>query len=351
MGWIKDENGNWRQVDENGELVYVTERPDDMSNVLTREVETGNMINDPKTARTIYNVGNYDVDTEGYKITHDGRRNRRQAINYLTRGNNVSKFEKYAYGKYGDGQFSKFFRDNGNLRRRAFRNDDFLQALSQDEYSTADLGSSAKSIAKNVTKIVNPQLRKKTQKGHWYDGKGNIWVMTGWGDKFVPWCPTCNNLDAGGYYIKVPIWDQKSIDVKKWYGPLYDTTETNMQSRVEYDQVPEMRTEYSVPSQGSTGIITETETIPGTTTVKQQPVQTVSNKKRSVRASGAKSSANTRSATTNRSVRKTQTVNNTVTTEPTTIQHQWQIEYDPDGNEVSRTQINKLGGLLRFISK
>ena len=322
--YIQHENGQFYAIDDQGNIIFTGEAASG-DGVLTREVETGNMVNDPKTARTIYNVGNYDVDTEGYKITYDGRRRRRQAVNYLTRGNNVSKFEKYAYGKYGDGQFSEFFRDNGNLRRRAFRNDDFLQALSQDDYSTADLGSSAKYIAQNVTKIVNPQLRKKTQKGHWYDGKGSIWAITGVGQKYIPWCPTCNNYDAGGYYMKVPVWSKKSIDVKKWSGPNYDTTESDIQSRVEYDQVPEMTTEYASPVQLVNRSSVESRELNTST----PPKTTTTTRTAGTRSSGSRSTGLV-------SRRKTTTNTNTTTRPATTAQQRtttWQEL--PDGTRVN----------------
>jgi hypothetical protein len=66
------------------------------------------------------------------------------------------------------------FRKDGNLRRRAFRNQDFLNTIASREYSTNDvyrpntdktLGKTAESIAEHIDNIVNPTLTKKTSNG------------------------------------------------------------------------------------------------------------------------------------------------------------------------------------------
>jgi hypothetical protein len=49
-------NSNWYATDPNGDIVFTPNKPSDMTNVLTREVDTGELTDDPTSKQTYYTL-------------------------------------------------------------------------------------------------------------------------------------------------------------------------------------------------------------------------------------------------------------------------------------------------------
>ena len=58
---FNQENNSWYETDENGKIRFISEKPTNMTNVITREVDTGKTIDDPNSLHQYYTVG------DGYK--------------------------------------------------------------------------------------------------------------------------------------------------------------------------------------------------------------------------------------------------------------------------------------------
>ena len=46
---FNQENNSWYETDENGNIRFTSEKPTNMTNVITREVDTGKTIDDPNS--------------------------------------------------------------------------------------------------------------------------------------------------------------------------------------------------------------------------------------------------------------------------------------------------------------
>jgi hypothetical protein len=117
-------DGYLYRTDENGEIVYNgTEATG--PGVLTKDVPTGNMIIDKTQAKPYYTVGGYTSGNKylGLKnrMTFKARRDYNKAVRSLIgKRNELTAFESYL-GK-------------GNLRRRNFKDEAFLNDLSSRQY-------------------------------------------------------------------------------------------------------------------------------------------------------------------------------------------------------------------------
>lgn len=233
--YIQHENGQFYPVDDQGNIIYTGEAASG-DGVLTREVTTGRMVNDPSTERTVYGVSGYG-DLTGFKSFSGTRKERRKSINNLIgKRNSLTVYEKML--------------GLGDLRRRDFRNEEFVQDLANRQYTASDFDGIAKTQAKGdkyaqemaqyVQGVAYPKLRHKTSKGY-FSGTTNplkVWYLQGAA------CPTCPGK------IGKPSWKQKTIGYAKgveWNKPGYSYTEGNVSSATEYDQMPEMTTQYAAP--------------------------------------------------------------------------------------------------------
>lgn len=80
---FNQETNSWYETDENGNIIFTSDKPTNMTNVLTREVYTGNTIDDPSSLRTYYTVGDgyrKDISDKGWKLTTDARIYRRKSM-------------------------------------------------------------------------------------------------------------------------------------------------------------------------------------------------------------------------------------------------------------------------------
>ena len=287
MGWFV-QNGNYYQTsDDAGTLenvVYSEGRSDDPA-ALHTQLPTGRMVEDKsKKVGTVYTINKgYGEDITGARISREGRKERRQAIRSLlhnsTRKDGKDVAEQLFYNEYGQGEFANLFRKDGNLRRRAFRNQDFLNAIASREYSTNDvynlngttLKSSAKRIAEDIDNIVNPTLIRKTSSGHFTRGEHTKTVPNlHWGYVYVN-KPGCNTDQCQRLVRRLKLdYENKTVNGLKWNRAKYDNINSDVQSRTIYGQKPEMGDFHALPAKLITNETTENRSLDqstsGTTT-------------------------------------------------------------------------------------
>ena len=230
--YIQHTNGHWYSADDQGNIIYTGDVASG-DGVLTREVATGNMVDDPSTKRNVYSVTGYgDSDLDGYRLSKFGRQKRRQSINSLIgKRNQQTKFEKYI---------------GRDLRRRDFRDEAFVQDLASRTYTQSDFSSKndgdryASSVANRISNIAYPTLRKKVSQG----GYDKVIKPT----HTVVWeradCPECGIGQSG--FKRIVTGYRRGL---KKRDDVYATKSGGVQSDVEYDQMPEMTTEYASPIQ------------------------------------------------------------------------------------------------------
>lgn len=247
-------NGDyWYEQDGNG-IIY-NDTYSDVPGTLTREVETGKMINDPNSKRTYYTISGPNKNY-GF-VTLQGRQDRRRARNEITGGRNeITDFEQ----KYNNGQ---------DITRRQLRNDAFLNDLSKIQYNN----SNDADLAANV---VYPQRRDIEL--------GNLEVEKKWGRKKV-FGPHIHNSACG--HKELHLFDTKygnKIGLK-WNSGHNRVYDNNYNSKIKYDQMPEMKTQYAVPVQTTVEEVTETRPIANsrTTSTPNPPIEVVTTPRRTNR--------------------------------------------------------------------
>lgn len=250
--YIQGADGNWYES-KDGELNWIdgiTEDP----RALTRTIETGNMVDDPSQKTISYNVRGYDEDDlSGYRISRSQRADRRKAIKTLIgKRNEETVYEKYL------GQ--------GNLRRRDFRNQNFINDLATRSYTASDFSKftkkgdfHAKNMAGKVADIAYPTLRKKETSGGFYPVKKDKYGLR----KMTYGCPDCG---YGGTSIVRTVVGTR--DGYKYLGPTYTTTSGSITSTTNYGKKPETKDQYILPVQLIDKSSTETKT-----TTSTQPAQ------------------------------------------------------------------------------
>lgn len=77
-GKYKFINGQWYEVDDQGNVIY-SDQYSDIPGTLTREIETGNMVDDPNQKRIYYTIQGYSDDPKG-KIDRYARRAQRKSM-------------------------------------------------------------------------------------------------------------------------------------------------------------------------------------------------------------------------------------------------------------------------------
>lgn len=308
-GYVQDPvTGQWYETDSNNEIIYTRTAPENMEGILTREYDTGQTVDDPNTKRTYYSVGDgYARDTDGYRLRAYGRGQRRDNIRAILSGNltkgvkninEVTDAEKALYNVYGTHkQFGRFFKDDGNLRRRALRNKSFLNELKSNRYSsdenyrenddiqTISMGTDkdARLFAQRLDNIIYPTLTKVVP-GHFESSrmrrnnsqtKAQI-VTRNPHEQSRPQkkCKNCEKqkelANAGRSQSTSTSTPTRNRPVKrsklKWIGRETRDIGATYNTSYEYDQMPLMSKEYAVPVQLTPH--TETEIKPGTSTPK-----------------------------------------------------------------------------------
>jgi hypothetical protein len=244
----------WYEQDENG-IIY-NDTYSDVPGTLTREVETGNMINDPNSKRTYYTISGPNKNY-GF-VTRQGRQDRRRARNEITGGRNeITDFEQ----NYNNGQ---------NITRRQLRNDDFLKDLSKTQYNNSN-------DADLAADVVYPQRRDIEL--------GNLEVERKWGRKKV-FDPHIHDSACG--HKELHLFDTKygnKIGLK-WNSGHNRVHNNHFKSNIEYDQMPEMKTQYAVPVQTTIEEVTETRPISNsrTTSTPNPPIEVVTPVRRTNRS-------------------------------------------------------------------
>lgn len=275
-GYVYDKTtGKYYEVDESGNMIFTNEAPAEGTEGV---YEATRLVTPSEEVRRSYTISKYNKDTDGYKLRREGRQQQRNARREILGGfGTQTSYERYLKQNYTDNpEFSKFFRKNGNLRRRALKDESFLNALASRTYNTDDkyqyqlgkktitktLGKKAKTLAQYVNSLVNPTLAKKTESGKVVSDTytANIWDGTGtWQEKEI--CPQCHD----GRTIKVWVPNTNPVELPKlaWEPATYDKTKGKINENIEYSD-PVVENIYAVPVQLTPH--SETETKPGTST-------------------------------------------------------------------------------------
>lgn len=261
MGNFQHKNGKYYKTSDapgTAENIIYSEGRSDDPYALNIQRPTGRMIDDlTKQVGTVYTINKgYDEDITGARISSLGKKKRREAINDLLKKGNISRAEELFRNEYSQGEFANLFRKDGNLRRRAFRNQDFLNTIASREYSTNEvrpnkkktLGDSAYRIARDINAVVNPALTKKVNKGRFVEG---------WYTKSVPYLYwDTKEINIGGCHTEEC---QRTIKVLKlghndedrygrhWRKASYDNINAFIQSKDIYEQKPEMADFHALP--------------------------------------------------------------------------------------------------------
>lgn len=335
MGWLLHNGKYYQTSDDAGTLenvIYREGRSDDPA-ALHTQLPTGRMVDDlNKVVGQVYTINKgYGEDITGARLGRTGRQERRKSINALlhnkTHRRDISRAEELFYNEYGQGEFANLFRKDGNLRRRAFRNQDFLNTIASREYSTNDvyrpstnrtLGDAAGVIAEHVDNIVNPTLTKKTSKGHFTKGYHERSVP------YLDWVTKtfsiggCNTPECQRSMRVLDLGTKKeTVYGLKWKKAQYDNINSSAQSRDIYGQKPEMADFHALPVETTTTTSNENRTLqqrtPATTTSSTTSTSTPGSSKTTTLRRRTGNGTNSGTKTT-RKVTPGQTVNRTKTT-------------------------------------
>ena len=231
--YIQGDDGNWYEATD-GELNWIDGTTED-PRALTRTVETGNMVDDPSQKITSYTARGYNKDDlSGYRMSREGRAARRKAIKTIIgKRDQETVYEKYL------GQ--------GNLRRRDFRNQDFLNDLASRQYTGSDFqefttrgDAYAKRMAGKVADIVYPELKKKISNGHFVQKSKPVYGLR-WSRAV---CPECGIGESG--FKRTIVGTRPGLS---WKNPLYNYTNGSIKTDVSYGQMPETKDQYILPVQ------------------------------------------------------------------------------------------------------
>lgn len=335
MGWILHNGQYYQTSDDAGTLenvIYSEGRSDDPA-ALNTQLPTGRMVDDlSKVVGQVYTVNKgYGEDITGARLGRTGRQERRKSINALlhnkTHRRDISKAEELFYNEYGQGEFANLFRKDGNLRRRAFRNQDFLNTIASREYSTNDvyrpntdktLGNSAKLIAENVDNIVNPTLTKKTSNGRFVETRKEYKVPVTDLVRKTVYLSGCRGENCGTtLWLPKTTMQTRYRDGRRWEKAQYDNINSSAQSRDIYGQKPEMADFHALPVETTTTTSNENRTLqqstPATTTSSTTSTSTPGSSKTTTLRRRTGNGQNSGTKTT-RKVTPGQTVNRTKTT-------------------------------------
>lgn len=298
---FNQENNSWYETDENGNIIFTSEKPTDMTNVITREVDTGETKNDPNSLRQYYTVGDgykKDVSRKGWRVTRDARINRRKSTRDILAHPEI-------YGVY---------------KRKEFKDEETRNRLLNQEYET-------RGQAQDVRNVYLPAMQKTTR--DWYIDEIPIARTT----TSKVGCRNCGTLqtvkrDGSAGVLKIP-----KLDVQTAYASV--PVNTNMEYTA---KLPVMETQYAIPWQGSEEIVTEVQEVstPSVTTKKPTTVTHTPSTR------GTKQSTPVRSKITVTPIQKE-------SVPPQPVQKQKRVVRDPAGNIVSETYL-KYGGRLNYFN-
>ena len=220
----------WYEQDGNG-IIY-NDTYSDVPGTLTREVETGNMIDDPNQKRVFYTIQGYNkTPDEDMKMRRGAKKLRNKSIKDLMGGKDeLTVYEK----RYNNGQ---------HFTKEDFENEEFLNNLSNVQFDK-------KWHAGKVRNITHPVLSKKIRNGHleWDKDKHYVNIPTIDANYF------CGDADISfGSRLG-------TIGGFRWIDPVYSSATAGTQENIEYGQMPEMKTQYATPVQ--TTVETEVQTLP-----------------------------------------------------------------------------------------
>lgn len=257
-GKYKFINGQWYEVDNQGDVIY-SDQYSDVPGTITREIETGNMIDDPNQKKVYYTIQGYSDDAKG-KVNRENRRKRREYMGYIMGDKDVlTSYEK----KYNNGE---------HITKKDLKNEEFLKALASNQFDK-------KREAGVVKGVAYPTLREKTKRGHFIKKDDKFYIpyldITSGNDS---WCPGC------GSGIELDI-NKKYFDGLKWVDPRYSHTNASVNENIEYGQMPEMKTQYAIPVQTKVEEVTETRPtlIPRTTSTPDSSIKVTTTPRRTNR--------------------------------------------------------------------
>lgn len=251
-------NGQWYEVDDQGNIIY-SDQYSDVPGTLTREIETGNMVDDPNQKRVYYTIQGYSDDAKG-KVNRENRRERRKYMDYIMGNKDVlTSYEK----KYNNGE---------HITKKDLKDEEFLKALANNQFDT-------EREAGTVRKVAYPTLSEKTRRGHFVKEDDKFYIpyldITLGNDS---WCPGCES----GIGLDI---NRKYFDGLKWIDPSYNHTNASINENVEYGQMPEMKTQYATPIQTKVEEVTETRPmlIPRTTVTPNSSIEVITTPRRTNR--------------------------------------------------------------------
>lgn len=266
MGNFQHKNGKYYKTSDapgTAENIIYSEGRSDDPYALNIQRPTGRMVKDLNNKiGTVYTINKgYDEDITGARISKEGRKQRRDSISALLhnslRIDDRSKAEELFYNEYGQGEFANLFRKDGNLRRRAFRNQDFLNTIASREYSTNDvyrpsenrtLGDNASGLAENINNIVNPTLIKKTTKGRFVDARKEYKVPKTRLVRKTVYPFGCRSVECGvELWLPETTMETRYRDGHRWEKAQYDNINSSAQSKDIYGEKPEMADFHALP--------------------------------------------------------------------------------------------------------
>lgn len=265
MGNFQHKNGKYYKTSDapgTAENIIYSEGRSDDPYALNIQRPTGRMVKDLNNKiGTVYTINKgYDEDITGARISSTGRKARRKAISALLhnslRIDDRSKAEELFYNEYGQGEFANLFRKDGNLRRRAFKNQDFLNTIASREYSTNEvrpntnktLGDSAFRIARDINTVVNPTLTKKTTKGRFVDARKEYKVPKTRLVRKTVYPFGCRSVECGvELWLPETTMETRYRDGHRWEKAQYDNINSSAQSKDIYGEKPEMADFHALP--------------------------------------------------------------------------------------------------------
>lgn len=299
---FNQETNSWYETDENGNIIFTSDKPTDMANVLTREVDTGNTIDDPSSLRQYYTVGDgykKDVSDKGWRLTRDARIYRRKSMKDI-----LAHPEIYGVSK-----------------RKEFKDEETRNRLLNQEYER-------RGQASDVRNVYFPSMQKTTRE--WYTEE----IPLARNKRFTVGCKDCGTLQNVRRGVNTGVLKIPKLDVQISHASVPVNT------NIEYTaKLPVMETQYAIPLQGSEEVVTEVQEVPTPpVTIKKPTIVT-----RTASTNVAKQSAPVRS-------KITVTPIQTDSVPPPPVQKQKRVVKDPAGNIVSVTYLSKHGGRLNYFN-
>ena len=190
------------------------------------------MIDDPNSKRTYYTISG-PSRSQGF-VTRQGRKDRRNARREITGSKNeITNFEQ----NYNNGQ---------HITRHQLRDNNFLEDLSEMQYNNAN-------DANLASDVVYPQIRDIEL--------GNLDVNRRWSTNKKVFSPRIEKDACGPDQLRLFKRKPGYKTELNWNSGHNRVYNNRVKSNIEYDQVPEMKTQYAVPVPVRTETITETEPV------------------------------------------------------------------------------------------